>query len=211
MVNHNNLYIDDEHILQSLNSIVQSSSRRIDSNPLEFLLVVDFWLQKNELSVSACLRRYALSSYLISTITYLYNQIRSFFGLSSPELIVTLDQVLLAIAADASIGQSHLAGLSWLYFHYAYTQYHISRSDFASIAHIDDRTLRRYQKLALDHYRIMAMYDYLGEMKNYRLSFLFYRKTDPHTSKLLAYKESVNLFSRKSLYKNWFRKTVLTS
>jgi hypothetical protein len=42
-----------------------------------------------------------------------------------------------------------LIGWSWLYYAYVRVELHLSAAQFCEVAHIDPRTLRRYQKRAM--------------------------------------------------------------
>ena len=58
-------------------------------------------------------------------------------------------EALRSIAADVQTGNRELIGWSWLYYHYVRVDLSIERFPFLQVYAVDERTLRRYELLAL--------------------------------------------------------------
>jgi hypothetical protein len=56
---------------------------------------------------------------------------------------------LRSIAADVQTGNRELIGWSWLYYHYVRVDLYTERFPFLQVYAVDERTLRRYEMLAL--------------------------------------------------------------
>jgi tetratricopeptide (TPR) repeat protein len=140
--------ISEESVQRALDALVLLSRPR-SSNPLQFLLCVDLFLANPDLPPLRNDRQSALDIFLVNTITEQYRVRRSLFDLPDPQPEQKIDLVMAALAADMQFGGHELLAWSWLYHHYVRVDLNISHSEFTKATGITDRTLRRYQQIAV--------------------------------------------------------------
>ncbi|MBI1277020.1 MAG: hypothetical protein GC179_02710 [Anaerolineaceae bacterium] len=149
MVNPEAFLITNEYVRQALDKLIQVTSDR-DINPLQYLQLVEGRLLSADHTFFSQPRQFALSDLLISVIQERYNYHRQLHGLA---IILPGANTTLAantVKADSRTANPTLIGWSWLYFHYVESALHISQQYFCELVNLDERTIRRYQKVAID-------------------------------------------------------------
>ena len=136
-------FISQKSVRQALDILVYSSSK--PDTPLLFLLLVDEFLLNPALPTMANSREYALAHILGYAITLEFTRQRQIFDIAIPELNDSRESTLTLIKEDAKVASPEIVGWSWLYHHFVRVDLSVSPQEFCDIAHIDERTLRRYQ------------------------------------------------------------------
>jgi len=138
------LHISEDNIRAALDSIIFCSTARPPS-PLNDLLIVERFLVREDLPDARSMRDFALAQVLLEIITNEVFRQRSLMGRPSP-VEDTLQAAEAAASADIQSGNLQLIDWDWLYYHYARPELNITTAHFARLAHIDERTVRRYQQ-----------------------------------------------------------------
>lgn len=144
--------ISQESVQQALDALIQVSPLQA-SNPLRFLLCVELFLSNPDLPPMGGNRQGGFDLFLVQTITAQYQTRRSTLHLSAPQTKGNAEQAHADIAADMQLGGFELLAWSWLYHHYVRVDLNLTQSEFAEAAGIANRTIRRYQQIAVQRFK----------------------------------------------------------
>lgn len=123
-----------QQALDGLTSTIRMSS------PLCDLCVVDYMLADPLAFTSSYAKGQALSTILVSFITYELLEQRAKFHLPPPMSEASIEQVKAAIVADTQTGNVELIGVSYLYYRYVWRAIVVSYEWFAAVAGLDENT-----------------------------------------------------------------------
>ncbi len=153
------LLITPENVHECLSKLIEVSPQRLP-NSLHYLLLVDFYLALNTHLPPTPQRRYdALNHILSSFVTDQYRHHRTTLNLTEvSEKNLDQQQAVTFIAEEGLLASVELLSWSWLYYHFVRVDLDIAYSTFCNYAHIDKRTLRRYQR-----HGIQRLTDYLSK------------------------------------------------
>lgn len=143
------VFISVESVQDALATLIHDHSKHATTVPLESLQLVEEWLLHPDLPAFEMSRAMAVQELLISLITAIHTEIRQAFGLSAAQPTETLNEVFQIIEANAGKSSPQLLIWDWFYYRYVRDDLTLSQDDFCKAAHIDERTLRRYQPRAL--------------------------------------------------------------
>jgi tetratricopeptide (TPR) repeat protein len=139
--------ISVENVRAALDILLYSTVNK-SSSALERLFLVNVYLMNPDLPSTPTAHEYALKQILISTIKDNFIRHCQVHNISIPQDDATVDVASSAIAACARQSSPELMGWCWLYYRYVRIDLDIRFVNFCEAAHIDDRTLRRYQQHA---------------------------------------------------------------
>jgi hypothetical protein len=111
------------------------------SSSLCDLCMVEYMLDRPLSFISAQAKEQALSTILVSFITYELLEQRAKFHLPPPVSEATMEQVKAAIVADTQTRNAELIGVSYLYYRYVWRDACVSYEWFASVAGFDENTI----------------------------------------------------------------------
>jgi hypothetical protein len=136
--------INQQAVREALDNLVYTT-RPIRPSPLIQLLLVQNLLSDSRLA-GLEVQHFALSRLLTGCIRDPFIRQRRALELDNPDRYSTRQEALAAIAADAQMASPELLGWGWLYYRYVRVDLLITHDLFSQSAHIDRRTLRRYQQ-----------------------------------------------------------------
>jgi hypothetical protein len=157
---------------------------------LQYLRLVERELGQVPVLTQPYRRLFVLHRLLTDRITGQLTQSRQVLGLPAPDLEDTLRTAETAIAADARTGNHELLAWSWLYHRYVRTDFGFSFQHFSTLAHLDERTLRRHQRHAIERLTFLLIQAeeradreqqrqcLLARLPHHRRLYLFGRETD---------------------------------
>jgi tetratricopeptide (TPR) repeat protein len=145
-------FISSESVHAALDAMVYTSTAQPPS-PLESLAIVDHFISNPDLPLIAENREFALHQILISLITREYMLHRHNLGLSSPVLHAPLELATRDIRDDAQQHNPELTGWCLLYYRYVRVDLGLTIESIMPLAHIEQRTLRRYHNHATERLR----------------------------------------------------------
>lgn len=90
-------------------------------------------------------RRMALVEILMSIIADQLHHHRQVMDIPCKPSDTTLQQALMAIDCDVQTDNPYLIGWSWVYYRFVRLDLNINQQMYVKCAHLDDRTIRRYQ------------------------------------------------------------------
>lgn len=143
-----NAIISQQAVRRALDNLVYSSGRRIPS-PLTKLTLIEEFLSDPVMPRCPEEREFALNYFLVECIRDQFTLQRRAFGLLPPDTYTTQQEALEDIVVAARVGSPDLLGWGWLYYHYVRVDLHITPPVFCQSAHVDPRSLRRYQQHTL--------------------------------------------------------------
>jgi hypothetical protein len=117
--------------------------------PLQYLTRVEREWQQTTIMTQPYSRLLVLHRVLADLITTQLTQSRQVLDLPAPDFQLNRQAAEVAITADARTGNHELLGWSWLYHRYVRTDLGFSFQHFSALAHVDERTLRRHQRHAI--------------------------------------------------------------
>jgi hypothetical protein len=142
------ILITEDLVRHALDSIIQSA----DESPLEYLLCVENHITHHEIVRVGYSRRMALQDILTE---FIENNIRHRLFLKNTGVSFGVqaahnqDDINAIIYIAVKEGDSILLGLLWMYCRYIRIEFNLQRVEFARLVGIDDRTLRRYHRQAI--------------------------------------------------------------
>jgi tetratricopeptide (TPR) repeat protein len=163
--------ISYETVRAALDAMLYMSVAR-SPNPLEALALVDDFISNPDLPDTPEKREYALRQLLISVIVREYNAHRHNFGFEVPVSHAPLEAALDEIRRDVQQHNPELIGWCLLYYRYVRVDLNLSIESIMSIAHVEQRTLRRYQSHAIERLRdciVSAEWDIRARQRTLRL------------------------------------------
>jgi hypothetical protein len=140
--------ITEELVKRALDSLIQLE----DETPLEYLLCVEQRIIDEDIVRTAYAHRIALQDILIELIeTNISQRLQRKSRITETDIanLSTIADVTFAIDLATKRGDSALLGLLWLYCHYAKSEFDFPQSEFAQLVGVDSRTVRRYQRRAI--------------------------------------------------------------
>jgi len=137
-------FIGQDSVRQALDALIYSSSEK--KPHLLSLLIVDEFLLDPHLPDISHSRQFALNRLLTSLITSQLVQHRSVYLRQVLELDARREDIQRELCLDSEHGSLELLGWSWLFHHYVLVHLNIHALEFCELAHIEERTLRRYQQ-----------------------------------------------------------------
>jgi hypothetical protein len=147
---HSDVPIDEEQVRRSLYRLRSPSNGKTDS-PLEHLLLVDLLLLDPAFPSGPNNRPFAWEHLLTSLLRDRLARHRATYDLAPPHEAEHFQAAPTAIARDAQIGNVELLGWSWLYSFFVRTDLNLTQERFADLIHVDGRSVRRYQRYAIQH------------------------------------------------------------
>ncbi len=150
--------VDLETVQQALKSL-RLGTPMVADTPLVGLKLVENILADKTFPVDEKGQVYAVFQLLTETITDGLSRHRAALGLQKPDITSTLANVQKAIEQDGRTENPELIGWSWLYYAYVRVDLHLSAPQFCQYAHLDPRTLRRYQQRAMLRLTIQLIAD----------------------------------------------------
>jgi len=141
--------INRNEVRRALDRLLYHASNRSPSD-LIYLLLVDDFLSQPSAPSSLHDREFALNDILTSLIYEKFAALRQVLDLDEPNARSTKAEAIATIERDAQINNHDLMAWSWLYHHYIRVDLDISQVEFSRAAHLEGRTLRRYQNHALN-------------------------------------------------------------
>jgi tetratricopeptide (TPR) repeat protein len=151
MVRRNRPYISTKSIQGALDNLVSGAPYR--ENPLEYLTAIDFRLSQPAFPNIENPRAFALKQLLCDLLYEELSSLRRNFGLASPALDDVREVSEEQIHFDVQLDIPDLTGCSFLYYRHVRADLDISLVGFCNIAHVDERTLRRYRTRAIQNLR----------------------------------------------------------
>lgn len=142
-------FISKESVQAALNKLIHTTVQKPDANALEYLALVTERLDSPDWPAIENKRAYILQSLLVDLIAQEWRRQRAMFHLTS-DWPADYDSVCHTIGEEGRHQHSReLLPWSTLFFRYVAVDFAIAPDDFAQLAHINDRTYRRYQQQAL--------------------------------------------------------------
>lgn len=145
-------FISYESVRSALDSLLYTSNPQ-PQNPLEALLLIDNLIGNPDLPPVAESREFALRHLLISIITRSYTEHCQQLGFAPALVDASFESAAEDIRRAASLHNPELMGWCLLYYRYVRVDLALSLESMALIAHIESRTLRRYQNHAVGRLR----------------------------------------------------------
>jgi tetratricopeptide (TPR) repeat protein len=140
-------FISQETVRAALDGLIYATKEK--NNPLLSLLLIDNFLLNPDLPISAQSREFALSYTLTSLIANEFQRHLSAYNHHPLTAINSRESAIDAIKNIAKYQSAEFVGWTWLYYHYVDIHFNIALQEFCKIAHIDERTLRRYQQFTI--------------------------------------------------------------
>jgi hypothetical protein len=112
---------------------------------LEQLRIVDERVANQFFPDNAFGRRMALVDILVSIITDQLQHHRQAMDIPCQPSDKTLQQAFMTIDSDVKTDNPYLIGWSWVYYRFVRLDLNINQQMYVKCAHLDDRTIRRYQ------------------------------------------------------------------
>jgi hypothetical protein len=143
-------------------------------------MLVDVLIASWDWPNATYIRTYALHSLLTSMIQKEFFRHRRAYDLPVCEDETSIQKIRNSVAQDARTCNPELIGWGWLYYRFVRVEFNFSVLEFCQLAHIDERTLRRYQAHAIHRLTLylikkeLAAQEYL---KNLALVAITYGKS----------------------------------
>lgn len=140
-----NFSISHDEVHRALDKLIYTAS---DPPPsaLTHLQLVNDVLDEPAMPASRHARQFALNIILTDAIHQAFTGCHQALHLPEIPLAATQAEALAAISADAQANHAELMGWNWLYYRYVRPELNITPDRFSRAAHMDSRTLRRYQR-----------------------------------------------------------------
>jgi hypothetical protein len=120
-------------------------------NPLECLKIVERHISNSLFPECIYAHKLALLEILISIVTSQLIRHRELMEIPHKIEECSISRALRAIIADGNTSNSELIGWSWLYYRCVRIELGMTQQKFCELVRLDDRTIRRYQDIALNH------------------------------------------------------------
>lgn len=140
--------IDPKHVRHALDNLLYAS--RSTDNPLYYLALVDERIADVSRPSSSLQRMLEFNRFLVDDISDAYAErikLSEGYDLNRRE---SKTSALANIHTIAFNGNIELLAWSWLYYHYVRIDINVRRHDFCLACAIGDRTLGRYQTIAIN-------------------------------------------------------------
>lgn len=143
-----NFTISHDDIRLALDNLIYTTTDPSES-PLTHLQLVTDFLDVPYMPASRHARHFAVNTILTEAICRALTSCHQAVQLPDVAQDGSQSDVLRSIMADAKTGQVELLGWDWLYCRYVRPELNITPERFSAAAHLDVRTLRRYQRHAI--------------------------------------------------------------
>lgn len=137
-----------EAVTRTLNNIIYTTTEPEDTDLL-YLHLVDAMLRDARIQPTVDYRRFVLEKIIADLLIGYFHNLSMLFRLPQPAANEPYSDALVSITRYGETGNPNLIGWCWLYYRYIRSELAISPDRFSHLCHITDRTLRRYQGLAL--------------------------------------------------------------
>ena len=123
------------------------------TSPMEHLTVIEQYISEVMFPECAYARKLALEGMLADIITNELNRHRRIMELPFTPGEYPISNAFKAIVGDGKTSNVQLIGWSWLYYRFVRIELDISQKKFCKLVHLDDRTIRRYENIAIGRIR----------------------------------------------------------
>jgi hypothetical protein len=126
-------------------------------SPLIHLALVDKYLDQRFHPCSPQVRNFALGEILITHLKDHYFRLRHIYALPSLDEQLSYPDICDRFRHEPHPGTAEYLGSAFLYFHYVRVDLPFTHQHFSHLAGIDERSLRRYQRYALERLTLRLM------------------------------------------------------
>ena len=142
-----------ESITTALKTLDYSSQGKLENHALESLQVIDFNLQTSNRPLAENIRTWMLGKILVDFVTTALNETRQYFNLVPISLNQSRKNETKLLSEVSQLESPELLGWSILYVRYVRPELGFSIQEIAYFLHINERTVRRYQDIAIKKLR----------------------------------------------------------